>query len=609
MPKGFNWRMLRSRSNMKNTILLTAILCLFAFQVKGQSSAFDDRRQTLLAATLADYQQEASKPSARNAFWRAEALFELGKREEARVLVHRGLDQLVPGNRENRWIHGGNSGFVAWPGADCYVRYESFLDAALKKRYREIYTGAVFYHKLSTSNHKIMAAVNRYLATQIWGADAFHPDPFFGGKEDAGAFFDKGDPTGEKYIRATIQQTFTEGPGEYASRPYGSQNVLPLLSVAECSADSDLRERARMAYEYALIQLAPAYLRGHLATFAPRSYPDAMTQCPSGIAALMWAYFGGVPPENLPSQWALRAATAKYRLPEILQPAGTDRSKPYVYRALINRWALTHFVNSGYVLFSRSPKAAAKQFYGQSYPCGVMWDEPDVSKSSHLWITNPAADTAEQIHIHTHGVTLFEQELQHRDALLYVFNIPADFRNPYVLGYVPGGYRASLTEPNRIYLHYGSVLVAVSSSAPFEWNPKSGIRVPATEPHAGDSEFRVMRTKAAIAIETALPAGFPGATPEQQLAAFRERVVGKSVIELQPGEKPSGRYTDRDGNKLECTFDGEDKINGTVVDYRRWPALESPWTRQALPGGPLEVTDGKQTRTYDFQTGKSAMKP
>ena len=575
---------------------------------------FEQRRQMFLDTVWSDYQQ-SPKLSAHMAFWRAEALFELGKAEEGRRLVNRGLDQLTPGNKENRWIHGGNSGFVAWPGLDCYIRYEQFLNDELKERYRKIYTGAVFYKRLSTSNHKIMAAVTRYMATQIWGADAFHPDPFFQGKEDDGAYFQKSDPTGEKYIWTNISEVVQSGPGEYASRPYGAENILPLLTIAECARDAELRERAALAYECSLLQLAPTYLRGHLATFAPRSYPDMETQRPWGIAVMLWAYFGGVTPARLHDQWALRTATAKYRLPQTFLPIGTDRSRPYVHRALLNRWALYHFVNQTYVLFSRSPKALGKGFQGQSYPCGVMWEEPDASKGSHLWITNPSADDNDSTNnkttgIHTHGVTGFEEELQYRDALLFVFNIPKDFRNPYVLGYVPGGYRASLTTSNRIFLHYGSVLIAVSSATPFAWNPQSGIRAPAGKPHAGDSEFRVMATQTALSIETAHPSDFPGATPSEQLAAFRDRVLAKSVIECQTGEKVLARYSDRAGHKLECVFDGPDKFDGVTVDYAQWPILQNPWMEQHPPDEKLQVQSGGEKVLYDFtQWKRIAQKP
>jgi hypothetical protein len=296
---------------------LQVLACVSSVLAAG---SFVERQQMFLAAVWADYQENAAKPSARNAFWRAEALFEAGHVEEGRRLVHRGLDQLVPGNRENRWIHGGNSGFTAWPGLDCYVRYERFLDETSRDRYRKIYTGAVFYRRLSTSNHKIMAAVTRYLATQIWGPDAFHPDPFFQGQEDDGARFAKDDPTGEKYVRRIIAETVASGPGEYASRPYGAENVLPLLTLAECSRDLEIRQRAQLAYEYSLLELAPAWLGGHLATFSPRSYPDMETQRPWGIAALVWAYFGGTRPERLQNQWALRAAT-----PHIGSPTSSSR--------------------------------------------------------------------------------------------------------------------------------------------------------------------------------------------------------------------------------------------------------------------------------------------
>ncbi|MCY3018527.1 MAG: hypothetical protein NTW87_05790 [Planctomycetota bacterium] len=593
---------------MRALAFAIVILAVCGVAAVGDAETFAQRRQAFLDAVWSDFQSHTDKPSAKQAFFRAEALFELGKIDGGRRLVHRGLDQLVPGNRENRWIHGGNSGFVAWPGMDCYIRYERFLDGALKERYRKIYTGAVFYQQLSTSNHKIMAAVTRYLATQVWGDDAFKPDPFFQGKEDDGSRFHKSDPTGEKYVRSSISETVQFGPGEYASRPYGAENVLPLLTLAECARDAEIRQRAQLAYEYAIIQLVPAYLRGHLATFSPRSYPDMETQQAWGIAALAWAYFGGVPPATLHDQWALRAATAQYRLPAAIQPAGTDRSQPYVCRAHINRWALYHYVNKSYVLFSRSPKADTRQFMGQSYPCGVMWEEPDVTKGSHLWITNPAADDNNGADVnkpsglHTHGVTKYEQEVQYKDALLFVFEIPTDFRNPYVLGFIPGSYRAVANDSKtsqRLFLHYGSVLVAVSAASPFEWDPASGIRAPAGKPREGDSEFRVMAVKTAVAVETASPAEFPGGTAQEQLEKFRQAVLATSKIELLSNEKTTGRYTDRLRNSLECVFDGPDRVNGQPVDYAAWPAIENPWMRQ-VSNSTLTITVGETVRTYDW---------
>jgi hypothetical protein len=420
---------------------------------------FDSRRHAMLEAAAAAYD---AKPAWKNAFLVAGALFELGRIEDGRRMAHYALDGLVPGNKLNRWYTGGNSGFVVWPGIDCFIRYRHLLGGELEERFKEIYTTGVFYRRFTTSNHVTMAGVTRHLAVQTWGREAFTPHPDYAGKVyealprelqkttrwPPSQLFANGDPDATAFVRGLVDHVIANGPGEYASRPYGAENTLPLLTLAECSNDAELKKRALIAYELTLLQLAPVWQRGHLATFAPRSYPDMESQQPWGIAALTWLYFGGKPPAHMEREWALRAATSSYRLPAVALAAGTDRSRPYRHRALFSGWALDHHVTPRYSLFSRSPKhALAKKsrypFQGQSYPCGVMWDEPDVSRCSHLWITCPAADDNSDPKnapsgLHTHGVTKFEQEVLHENALLWVFQIPADFRNPYVLGFVPG---------------------------------------------------------------------------------------------------------------------------------------------------------------------------
>ena len=571
-------------------------------------ATFDGRRGAILKAFSSDGGDH---------FQNAECLFALGRTSEAMKEVNAALDALVPGNKTNRWMHGGNTGFIAWPGIDCYIRFEKFLDPATKERYRKIYTGGVFYQRLSTSNHKIMAAMTRYLATQVWGPDAFKADPWFMQNDPYiqmmtakinkpgqvwGTSFAGGDPTGEKYLDAIIAATAKGGPGEFASRPYGAQNILPLLTITDCAKDQNMARKARMAYEMCLVQLAPAWLRGHLATFAPRSYPDTECQRPWGMGAIPWIYFGGVAPGLAHAKAAAEPAVSSYRAPEIIVNAANDRKSPYFYRALINGWALNHYVNKTYALFSRSAKIGGRPWQGQSYPCGVMWEQ-DPEKGSHLWVTAPSEDVPGQMGNHTHGVRSFEQEILGRDSMLFVFQIPAGTDFPYALCYVPGGHLAFINDSKtsgRIFLHYGSVLIAVSASQPFDWNPKSGIYAPASKPRDGDSEFRVKFPTCAVAVETAQPSEFPGATPAEQLAKFREALLSKSSLKITSEKPASAQYRNRLGDSLECTFDGADKINGTIVDYKSWPVSESPWTSQKVPDGPMVLTDGKSSRTYDF---------
>lgn len=543
--------------------------------------AISGRRAALLERVARDYDV---KPPGRVSFFHAEALFALGRDEAGRDVARRALETMAPDNTRNRWRFGGNSGFTVWPGIDCYLRYGDRFDDALKARFREIYTGGVFYPRLTTSNHKIMAAVTRYLATQVWGAGAFRPDPYFKMEQGKGNIFSKDDPTGESYVRQIIASTLKDGPGEYASLPYGAENILPLLTLADCATDAGIRRDALAAYEHCLGQLAPVWLGGHIATFAPRSYPDALNQQPWGLAAVLWVYFGGQTPAAGSDSWALRVAASAHRPPNWILSAGTERTTPYVHRAFISNWALYHYVAPKYVLFSRSAKAGGKTFSGQSHPCGLMWLDPDPSRISQFWITCPSQDTPEGTgKLHTHGVTSYEEELQRENALLYVFDIPSGSRHPYGLGYLPGGWLAlddSAKRDGRILVHYGPVLLSIHASKPFIWDPKAGIRAPATPPRNGDAEFRVEGPRLAIAVEVADPDSFPGATPEERLAGFRRILEQKTRLETGVAQsKFFARYRDRSGHVLECRFGGEDLIDGTPVNYANWPRSENPWRK------------------------------
>jgi hypothetical protein len=224
-----------------------------------------------------------------------------------------------------------------------------------------------------------------------------------------------------------------------------------------------------------------------------------------------------------------------------------------------------------------------------------------------LWITNPAADDNTSKDncpngLHTHGVSKYEQELQHRDALLFVFDIPADFRNPYALGYIPAGARAVIDDSQtggRIFLHYGTVLIAIAAAEPFSWDRKAGIRAPAGKAIPGDSEFRITKRRTALALECAHPSEFPDPDPAAQLAAFRKLMLEKTSLTLRADGAAAATYDDRAGNVLVCEYGGPDTLNGVPIDYTNWPALENPWMTQQ-PGSNLTLRTATQPLVYDF---------
>jgi hypothetical protein len=223
-----------------------------------------------------------------------------------------------------------------------------------------------------------------------------------------------------------------------------------------------------------------------------------------------------------------------------------------------------------------------------------MWDEPDPGKGSHLWITVPMSD-GKPLAYATHGIAARHARFaQERGSLLMVTHDLPGAKFPYALGFIPGGWRAMIDESRstgRIFLHYGSVLIALHANHPFAWDPHAGVLSGARR--EADSEFRVEGPDVALALETALPPSNPEADPRASLESFRMKVMERSRLS-------ANSFLDREGTLIEREFDGDTRINGRRTDYESWPLLENPWMRQEWEGN-LTISDGRTRRVYDVE--------
>jgi hypothetical protein len=243
-----------------------------------------------------------------------------------------------------------------------------------------------------------------------------------------------------------------------------------------------------------------------------------------------------------------------------------------------------------------------------------MWLEPDVTRNNFLWLTvpingNKPGETNAISVSHPHGTNARAQSnVQHENALLYLCDTTLSSFN-YALCYVPGGWLAmhdDAEKSGRVYLHYGSVLIAMISSQPFKWDRSAGLKAPAVKPRAGDSEFRIEGSHFAAAIETASPDEFPEANPAQRLRAFVDVMEQKAALILEDDPRLKASYKARTGVVISRVFQAEASINGDRVDADHWPMLQSPWISQPSHDSNLSITDGKRTRVYDFKSWQVA---
>jgi hypothetical protein len=508
--------------------------------------------------------------------------------------------------------------FRLWPAMDCYVRNEGKLDAESKAEFKKLMTSINFYAYSTTSNLNMMMWTARHLGEQTWGKDAFVPLV-----RDATSHYksDPDIPFRERLLEQLADIARTGGP-EYASRPYGTGNLAPILTLASLSKDEEVKRAAQIAHEAVLARYAAVWLRGSLILTSRRSYPDTFND-PEGFTSYLWVFLGGdlistkkpITPETPMFNVfgpCLDAAVLAVNVPDILQRVAADRTEPFEVR---NRFEMRSsgrqisWVDRDYGVFSEAFHTNPRPF-PQTYPFGVRWLDPGSTRHTMLWFSVPFLDKAGYQRIsHPHGFNLDAQStFQHQGTILYVVDTqrsgkPVDY--PYGLCFVPGGALAVNDESKtlgRVFLHYPGVLIAISATKTFTWNRKAPIQMPnALKPDPEDSEFHIDGPRFAAAIESAPEREFPGASPTERLAAFRKAITTKSKVEMITGGLLTGRHTSRDGIVIQREFAGSASVAGKQVDFDRWPLADSRWLHQNDENSVLILTDGKVTRTYDFE--------
>jgi len=510
--------------------------------------------------------------------------------------------------------------FNLWPAMDCYIRFNQYLDPVTKGNIETNITTCTQYAGTVTANLYTLGHVIRYLGSEQFGEAAFATN----------AIWSPGDPNAYNSTLALLASVSTNGYGETASRPYYEKNLLPILTLAQLATNPIIAHRAMLAFQAGLSQNAGVWLRGHLGLNTSRSYPDEETQSPMGSMRTLWVYFGGdAPPDNY--TYAALAAVMNYEPLPVIQMAATNRATPYLSRGGYFGAQQNSYVDRDYILFSEGP-----EYYGnfQVYPSGAMWGDTNNNHFSQLWLCAPWNDDPSVVSgSWPHGMNrAIYSETQCRDSVLQIYNFGAGQTNPppYALCYVPGGWQAQINDAlttGKIFLHYGTMLLAISCDQIFKWDTNSSIYAVSQSPtRPGDSEFRVwgqpitaaMQTvtnlansylgawtnQFAMALETARPDLYPGATPADQLAAFRADIYTHSGLGHVAGYPPTGCYTNRHGDTLQvkqtsALTPSPIVINGQTLSLTNWPLTDNPWIYQPV-GGNLTLYDGTNTIFYDF---------
>ncbi len=556
-------------------------------------ATYEERRKFVIERALKD--PNPSKKVSEQAT-RVDLLFSLGRDSEAVKAAMELSEDVKVFRNTNRIVL-----FDWYPVLDMAARHRAKLPKEFFENIKTPITQAGWYGMMRTSNLTILAWFVRNIGSELLGEDSFSPK----------AAWRESDPSAAKTLEARVESVARGHYGEIGSRPYYSKNFLPILSLARCRADSDLGRKALMAFDAAMIRDAASWENGKWVIAATRSYPDVLVHGVTGSERVLWLYFGGPFVPDARDSYLLQAALLDYKPSPFIEHILGDRARPYTNRTAYDRGHQVAYLAGTYGVFSSVRS-------GGGYGHGVMFDELTGTHHNILWIIKPVVDNDDPRKgpilsgSHPHGLNIHEaNEVQEKDAILYSFAIPpksAPETYPYALGFIPGGYQAWLADDTHLFVAYPSVLVAISSSLPFKWDPKTKmVGDKGTDPRsAGDSCFRLPGERFAMAMECASPKDFPGKNPEEILAAFKKDMLEKTSIAFNPASGYA--YTSRHQDKLaQPAFTGDavkasmPSINGRTVDFSTWPLIDNPWVHQDI-GGPMIVTDGKIKKVYDFKT-------
>lgn len=512
------------------------------------------------------------------------------------------------------------SSFHLWPAMDLFIRRKAFIDQLSRERLIATLRKFDYRSWSNTSNLSKLAWTIRTLGSQEFGESSFiFPDNAW---RDA-------DPRGYGPLVSRLEQEARQGTGEYASAPYGWYNIMPTLTLAQLSNDPALQARAKVAFDAHLAQLAAQWMPGnYLATWSGRTY--GLSAFPMSLGRLLWLWFGdgGRSGEG---QETLMAAVMDYVPPVPILRAASERSTIYTARHRADAFQTAYIYRDQFGFFSHDGSGGGDQ----QIPDGLRWR----GMSSYLWITRPAVDTPSQVRASNApgNANADYSTLQHRDAQLMVFDLSYRATNPpYALGYIPGSYSAMINltgsaTPSdgrpRIFLHYGTVMVAITADVSFTWDPASGIYCPWPNIRTGDSEIRIAvggvgfptvdptgftstidhaNNRFAVAIEVAHPEEFPGATPAAQLAAF-QAALENSTVSRDPATSPTtANYTTRRGDRLRVTSKSNTGlktafVNDVPLAYdNTWPMMENPWVSQPQRGANATLSGGGVQAVLDM---------
>lgn len=421
--------------------------------------------------------------------------------------------------------------------------------------------------------------------------------------------------TNEAWVRSQLDKFLTIGQGEFHSSTYYGYSIAGLLNLYDFAATPEVRELATALLDWYATNIALRLSWGTSGGAESRGF-DRNTWN-SGLSAVAWVWWGT--PNRMNDQaiaegmqlnfarLALAPSLSSYRPPEHLRaiahkqvplPFSVQASHPvyYSYHADNHLWE-TFYATPDYTLGTLLEGSRDYQVEGtiraQYATYKLVIRDPN-------GVNNPVVSLGGTYHSPmAMGKTPGDQYLQERSAVIYQQILTeSDIKAgvpPQSHLVLPIGYG----EPRRhkdwyIWRIQETWLVAQV------WGDEITLKMPVSEEDAAYQALAAIGSKTAWIVDVARVADYP--TFDSLIRALARTEVRESAWETE------GRleYKSLAGDQLTMTYKplgaiATATINGKPRQLENWPVLESPYVRQPLKSGFLEVKE-PQLGTWQLRT-------
>ncbi len=507
------------------------------------------------------------------------------------------------------------SGDMFWVHQFIIVQYfgKDYIPKDLQKKLRDVWR-TYTPNRGDTENHWAMTYMSYYLITQLYPDDP--GETWFNGRSSQEIHNEA-----KEYLYDWMRITTSIGQGEFDSPNYIGCFVSPMAMLYAFAEDEEMKQKAGMMLDYLLADFAAESLDGFYGGAHSRIYPpQAFNGWLSDSAGFSWLLFGNT--EKRLVHWACTLAMSGYRPPEILYHIATDRSQPYVhkeYKRTRHRIRNSDVKNAPVYKYTymRNEYVLGSLQGGllqpiQQHSWDITWaiDKPSDGKNTifcnHPYvagfelsmyfpehkdllveyiISGPVAKKSYNQPAKRTGASPFEQIVQHKDALIALYDIPEGTHYEHINAFFPKNLETrEIDESGWIFCRGGDAWMAYYPLQKYEWFDDDGF-------WRMESHYRQNG-----AVFQAAPASSYASMDE-----FKKAVLA-CALETKVDPKPGVNFTSLDGTEMSFTYDQVPLINNKPVDYEHWKLYEGPFLNADRNSHLLNMSYGNMHRKLDFNT-------